>query len=176
MHSLIFRNRGYFRENFSSEMNPTDRKKTKTNQKKKKRVWRDQFRTVSRIGIGFFSCIAKYSQCDRYPLTWDHRHVFPYDFMILRPAQNDPLHKFVKMFFEKFKKEFHEYISPFIIHFEEIKLPHDAYVYLSRGVMVNAVDCGIVVREFVLQSRYYVHFRANTLGKGMNPLILPAMG
>ena len=25
-------------------------------------------------------------------------------------------------------------------------------------------------------SRYYVHFRANTLGKGMNPLILPAMG
>ena len=43
-----------------------------------------------------------------------------------------------------------------------------------RGVMVKAMDCGIVVREFVLQSRY--HFRANTLGKGMNPLILPAMG
>ncbi len=45
-----------------------------------------------------------------------------------------------------------------------------------RGVMFKAIDCGIVVREFVLQSRYYVHFRANTLGKGMNPLILPAMG
>ena len=46
-----------------------------------------------------------------------------------------------------------------------------------RGVMVKARYCGIVVREFVLQSRYYVHFRANTLGKGMNPLILsPAMG
>ena len=45
-----------------------------------------------------------------------------------------------------------------------------------RDVMVKAMDCGIVVREFVLQSRYYVHFRANTLGKGMNPLILPAMG
>ena len=42
-----------------------------------------------------------------------------------------------------------------------------------RGVMVKAMDCGIVVREFVLQSRYYIHFRANTLG---NPLILPAMG
>ena len=40
----------------------------------------------------------------------------------------------------------------------------------------KAMDCGIVVREFVLQSRYYVHFRANTLGKGMNLLILPAMG
>ncbi len=45
-----------------------------------------------------------------------------------------------------------------------------------RGLMVKAMDCGIVVSEFVLQSRYYVHFRANTLGKGMNPLILPAMG
>ena len=45
-----------------------------------------------------------------------------------------------------------------------------------RGVMVKAVNCGIVVREFVHQSHYYVHFRANTLGKGMNPLILPSMG
>ena len=41
-----------------------------------------------------------------------------------------------------------------------------------RGVMVKAMDCGIVVREFVLQSCYYVHFQTNTLGKGMNPLIL----
>ena len=45
-----------------------------------------------------------------------------------------------------------------------------------RGVMVKAMDCGIVVGEFEFQVRYYVHFRANTLGKGMNPLILPAMG
>ena len=45
-----------------------------------------------------------------------------------------------------------------------------------RGVMVKAMNCRIVVSEFVLQSRYYVHFRTNTLGKGMNPLILPAMG
>ena len=44
------------------------------------------------------------------------------------------------------------------------------------GVMVKTMDCGIVVSEFVLQTRYYVHFRANTLGKGMNLLILPAMG
>ena len=29
-----------------------------------------------------------------------------------------------------------------------------------RGVMVKAMDCGIVVREFVLQSHNYVHFRA----------------
>ncbi len=45
-----------------------------------------------------------------------------------------------------------------------------------RGVMVKAMDCGILVSEFVLQSRYYVHFQANTLVKGMNDLILPAMG
>ena len=44
------------------------------------------------------------------------------------------------------------------------------------GVMVNVLDCGIVVREFELQSCYYVHFQTNPLGKGMNPLILPAMG
>ena len=40
------------------------------------------------------------------------------------------------------------------------------------SVMVKALDCEIVVREFELQSRYYSHFRTNTLGKGMNPLIL----
>ena len=45
-----------------------------------------------------------------------------------------------------------------------------------HGVMVKVMDCGIVVSEFVLQLRYYVHFRVNTLGKGMNLLILPAMG
>ncbi len=45
-----------------------------------------------------------------------------------------------------------------------------------RGVMVKAMDCGIVVSEFEPQSGYYVHFRANTLGKGMNPLILLTIG
>ena len=46
----------------------------------------------------------------------------------------------------------------------------------SRGVMVKAIDCGIIVSEFEFHSHYNIHFRANTLGKGMNPLILPAMG
>ena len=45
-----------------------------------------------------------------------------------------------------------------------------------RGVMVKAMDCEIIVTEFELLLRNYVHFRTNTLGKGMNPLILPAMG
>ena len=39
-----------------------------------------------------------------------------------------------------------------------------------RGIMVKAMDCGIVVSEFVLQLYYYVHFQANTVGKGMSPL------
>ena len=48
--------------------------------------------------------------------------------------------------------------------------------WCPHGVMVKAMDCGFIVSDFVLQSRYYVHFLANTLGKGMNSLILPAMG
>ena len=53
--------------------------------------------------------------------------------------------------------------------------PHHQIIYFlgcPRGVMVKAMNCGIVVREFVLQSRYYV--RANTLGKGMNPPYSPS--
>ena len=42
--------------------------------------------------------------------------------------------------------------------------------------MVKAIDCGIVESDFVLKSRYYVPFPANTLGKGMKPLIFPAKG
>ena len=45
-----------------------------------------------------------------------------------------------------------------------------------RDEMVKSMECGIVVSEFKLQSRYYVHFQANYLRKGMNPLILLAMG
>ena len=45
-----------------------------------------------------------------------------------------------------------------------------------RGEMGKAMDCEIVVSKFVLQLCYYVNFRANTLRKGMNPLILPAIG
>ena len=44
------------------------------------------------------------------------------------------------------------------------------------GVMVNALYCGMVVSEFELQLRYYVWFRTNALGKGMDPLILSTMG
>ena len=45
-----------------------------------------------------------------------------------------------------------------------------------RGIIVKAMDCRIVASEFIFQSHYYIHFWANTLGKGMNPLISPATG
>ena len=38
------------------------------------------------------------------------------------------------------------------------------------------MDCGIVERQLKLQSRYYIHFRKNTLEKDMNARILQAIG
>ena len=43
-------------------------------------------------------------------------------------------------------------------------------------VVAIVLVCDIVVSEFELQSCYYVHFRTDTLGKGMNPLIPPGKG
>ena len=43
------------------------------------------------------------------------------------------------------------------------------------ALVVKVLDCRIVVSEFKLQSRYYVHFWTNTLGKGMNLFILPGL-
>ena len=70
-----------------------------------------------------------------------------------------------------FLNKLHDFVG-YLVHFVTV---YPAWRGCPRGVMVKAMDCGIVVREFVLQSRYYVHFRANALGKDMNPLILPAM-
>ena len=42
--------------------------------------------------------------------------------------------------------------------------------------MAKVLEYEIIVSMFEFQSRYYVHFWTNTLKKGMNPLILPAMG
>ena len=59
-------------------------------------------------------------------------------------------------------------------HFVFITFYRNSQLLIGRcpcGVMVKVMNSGILVREFVLQSRYYVHFRANTLGKGVNPLI-----
>ena len=44
------------------------------------------------------------------------------------------------------------------------------------GVIVKVMDCGIIVSGFEPQSRSYVHFWTNTLGKGINPLVFLVMG
>ena len=41
----------------------------------------------------------------------------------------------------------------------------NTYWGCPRGVIVKAMDCEIVESEFVLQSCYNVHFRANTIEK-----------
>ena len=45
-----------------------------------------------------------------------------------------------------------------------------------RGVMVKTMDCRIVVSKFVLQSRYYVHFRAKYPWERYEPLYPPSYG
>ena len=45
-----------------------------------------------------------------------------------------------------------------------------------RSVVVNVLDCDIVVTEFVLQSSHYVYFQTHNLEKGMKTLSPLAMG
>ena len=66
-------------------------------------------------------------------------------------------------------------MSYYLITLHILYIFHKLNCKFSHGVMVKVMDCRIVVRGFELQSRYYVHFRASTLGKGVNLFILPAM-
>ena len=72
------------------------------------------------------------------------------------------------------------YVLPFtfgnVIYYILINSYHTIRRGRPRGVMVKALACGIVVSEFELQSHYDVWFQINPLGKGMNLVILPAMG
>ena len=45
-----------------------------------------------------------------------------------------------------------------------------------RGVVANALDCGLEISEFELKSHNYVNFWTNTRGKVMNSLIRPVIG
>ena len=46
----------------------------------------------------------------------------------------------------------------------------------TSGVVANVLDCDSVMSEFGLHSHSYLYFQTYTLGKGMNPLISPAIG
>ena len=43
-------------------------------------------------------------------------------------------------------------------------------------VVVNMLDCNIVVSEFEFKLRYYIHFWTNTLKKDIEPPYPPSMG
>ena len=61
------------------------------------------------------------------------------------------------------------YIYIYIVHLAAV------YIYIHTHMYVYIVY--LAANNYLnIQWRYDVHFRANTLGKGMNPLILPAMG
>ena len=47
---------------------------------------------------------------------------------------------------------------------------------IFRLGVAKALNCYIIISEFEIQSVYYVYFRINNFGKGMNPLISLAMG
>ena len=54
---------------------------------------------------------------------------------------------------------------------------YTTWTLTKLGVVGKVLDSGREVSEFELQSRYYVHYRTNTLEKGMKPFIpRPAIG
>ena len=48
-----------------------------------------------------------------------------------------------------------------------LKLIYNVAVWNSSGVVVNVLNCNIVINEFELQLHYYDHFQTNTLGKSL---------
>ena len=46
----------------------------------------------------------------------------------------------------------------------------------EHSIVTNVLDCNNVVGKFKPQLLYYIHFQTNSLGKGMNPFIVLAMG
>ena len=73
-------------------------------------------------------------------------------------------------------------LTPVYKHFQPpIPVYWSVCSYLSRGwscrgQAINIFDCDIVGSEFEPQSRYYVHFRINTLEKSMkNSYVVPSI-
>ena len=94
-------------------------------------------------------------------------------FQVLQPNTNSSIN--INYLFVKCLQELLFKPNDSIQHYSFIYIQSNVSGRCSHGVIVKAMDCGIVVSEFVLQSCYYVHFQANTLRKGMNPLIHPAL-
>ena len=144
------------------------------------------FSTFCLFLFSFFFLLFSFTSTNKYPLFFS---TFYFLFILLSPSGLSLSHSLFPFIF-LFLRFFHDISNiPNIFFLSRTQttfwfmwvLLFSVHTFIlrggcPRGVMVKALNCGIVVGEFVLQSRYYVHFRANTLGKGMNPLILPAIG
>ena len=75
---------------------------------------------------------------------------------------------FVNIFFLlKHASPYHYIFCKFHMHFSATK----NLVGSPHGIVVNVLDCSIVISKFELKSHYFVHFQSNILGEGMDPLI-----
>ena len=97
------------------------------------------------------------------------------------PQYDTKLHPVVKFQFWSLWERGHSFtvINPKTIQKRSGNTSHSqAMVIMNMIEMMfrDVLGCNVVVSEFELYSRSYVHFQINTLWKGMNPLILPAMG
>ena len=53
---------------------------------------------------------------------------------------------------------------------DAVKISSESIQSSLHWVVAYMLDCIIVVSEFELQLRYYIHFQINSLGKGLNTL------
>ena len=58
---------------------------------------------------------------------------------------------------------------------KESRIPQIFFRTCLRGIVVNVLDCDIIVSTFEFQLPFNVHFQTNTLWKCMNPFITPVM-
>ena len=81
------------------------------------------------------------------PAEWaQHRFYSKFNFFLLPLSNQKPEPKVV--FFVS---------QPLFLLF--LQHVYETMIHLQFSVVANVVDCDIVVSEFELQSRYYVHFR-----------------
>ena len=64
-------------------------------------------------------------------------------------------------------------INKYAVTHTQIVIEWECLSVCLCGVIIKVMNCRLEVSEFEFQSRYYIHFRTNTLWKGMNPFTPP---
>ena len=80
------------------------------------------------------------------------------------------------MIYFRYLKHFNFYDFQLLPILTIYSVPYNSFCRCPRVVLVKTMDSGIVVSDFELQSCYYFYFKTNTLVKGLNLHIIPAMG